>query len=57
MEQAGSWGLSALLFGRGDKQTARAASTELVAGVGSPHTPVGHIWPMAVVIEALTDSS
>jgi meiotically up-regulated gene 157 (Mug157) protein len=26
-------------------------------GVGSPHTPAGHVWPLALAIAALTDPS
>lgn len=49
-----SW--TAWLFGKGDKLRSRLAASSLVAGVGSPHTPYDHIWPMSVIIEALTAS-
>jgi hypothetical protein len=27
---------------------------ELAAGIGSPHTPAPHVWPLALITQALT---
>jgi hypothetical protein len=27
------------------------------SGIGSPHTPMNHIWPMSIIMEGLTDPS
>ena len=32
-------------------------SGKFSAGIGSPHTPVGYIWPIAIAVQALTDLS
>jgi len=29
----------------------------VLSGVGSPHTPVDHVWPLAVIMEAMTEPS
>ena len=30
---------------------------KLAKGVGSPHTPAGHVWPIGIVMQALTSDS
>ena len=32
-------------------------SGKILSGVGSPHTPTNHVWPIAIAIEALTSGN
>jgi meiotically up-regulated gene 157 (Mug157) protein len=39
------------------KANSNFASGKIASGVGSEHTPKGYVWPLALVMEALTETN